>query len=116
MLKALVRFRVINIPGDDEPDLWKDQDLQRQYIAFLSMNFLKVRIFAMRRLMMRPAGKQGKGIRSPKDQSKLISSNDKNDFTFRGRFKDGHECLSLGYETLQKATNAFGMAYSQPRS
>lgn len=55
---------------------------------------------------MRPAGKQGKRIRSPKDKSKLISSNDTKGLTFRGRFKNAHECLSLGHETLQKATNA----------
>lgn len=47
LLKALVRFRVIDIPGDDKPDLWKDQQVQQRYIDFLSMNSLKRRISAM---------------------------------------------------------------------
>lgn len=107
ILKALVRFRVIHIPGDNEPDLWKDQDLQRQYIAFLKHEFSKdLELCYATGKMMRPAGKQGKRIRSPKDKSKLISSNDTKGLTFRGRFKNAHECLSLGHETLQKATNA----------
>ncbi|MCQ5209387.1 MAG: type I-C CRISPR-associated protein Cas8c/Csd1 [Megasphaera massiliensis] len=107
ILKALVRFRVIHIPGDNEPDLWKDQDLQRQYIAFFKHEFSKdLELCYATGKMMRPAGKQGKRIRSPKDKSKLISSNDTKGLTFRGRFKNAHECLSLGHETLQKATNA----------
>lgn len=107
ILKALVRFRVIHIPGDNEPDLWKDQDLQRQYIAFFKHEFSKdLELCYATGKMMRPAGKQGKRIRSPKDKSKLISSDDTKGLTFRGRFKNAHECLSLGHETLQKATNA----------
>lgn len=107
MLKALVRFRVINIPGDNEPDLWKDQELQRQYIAFFEHEFSKdLELCYATGKMMRPAGKQGKGIRFSGDGAKLISSNDTNGLTFRGRFENGHECLSLGHETLQKATNA----------
>ena len=107
IFKSVVRFRVIDVPGDNEPDLWKDQELQRQYIAFFEHEFSKdLELCYATGKMMRPAGKQGKGIRFSGDGAKLISSNDNQWFTFRGRFENAHECLSLGHETLQKATNA----------
>lgn len=45
-------------------------------------------------------------IRNAGDKAKLISSNDKVNFTFRGRFEDAKQALSVGYETTQKAHNA----------
>ena len=105
--KYLVRFRVSDLSNNDEPDLWKDQQLQRQYIAFFEYEFSQeLDLCYATGKMMRRAGKQGKGIRSSEDKAKLISSNDEYGFTFRGRFETGAECLSLGHETLQKATNA----------
>ncbi len=38
--------------------------------------------------------------------AKLISSNDKSDYSYRGRFIDSEEALSVGYDTTQKAINA----------
>lgn len=45
-------------------------------------------------------------IRNAGDRAKLISSNDENNFTFRGRFADAKQALSIGYETTQKAHSA----------
>ena len=45
-------------------------------------------------------------IRNPGDRAKLISSNDGTNFTYRGRFNDAEEALSIGYETTQKAHSA----------
>ena len=53
-----------------------------------------------------PTAKHNKGIRFPGDGAKLISSNDKEGFTFRGRFDKPAECLSIGYAASQKAMNA----------
>lgn len=38
--------------------------------------------------------------------AKLVSSNDKSDYSYRGRFIDSEEALSVGYDTTQKAINA----------
>lgn len=47
-------------------------------------------------------------IRNAADKAKLISSNDKDGFTFRGRFTDaeGFQACSIGYIASQKAHNA----------
>ena len=46
-------------------------------------------------------------IRHAGDRSKLISSNDAINFTFRGeRFADAGQALRIGYDTTQKAHSA----------
>ena len=45
-------------------------------------------------------------LRNGADKAKLISSNDKSGFTFRGRFVDARQACSIGFETTQKAHNA----------
>lgn len=45
-------------------------------------------------------------IRNAGDKAKLISSNDTSGFTFRGRFTDASEVMSISYEASQKAHNA----------
>ena len=45
-------------------------------------------------------------LRQGKDKAKLISMNDSNGFTYRGRFVSKKEAISVGYETSQKIHNA----------
>ncbi|WP_214798744.1 MULTISPECIES: type I-C CRISPR-associated protein Cas8c/Csd1 [unclassified Exiguobacterium] len=45
-------------------------------------------------------------IRNSGDMTKLISSNDSRDFTFRGRFSEQSEVMGISYEVSQKAHNA----------
>lgn len=45
-------------------------------------------------------------LRGGGDGAKLISSNDKQNFTYRGRFDKAEDCLSISYEASQKAHNA----------
>jgi len=106
ILKSLVRFRVV-LDGDKPVDLWKDQKVQQQYIKFFEHEFPQAPdlCYATGK-MMRPVDKHVKGIRFPGDGAKLISSNDEKGLTFRGRFDTSNECLSIGYETSQKAMNA----------
>lgn len=51
------------------------------------------------------ASSHPKRLRHPGDGTKLISSNDKSGFTFRGRFTDdsGGQACTIGYEASQKA-------------
>ena len=44
-----------------------------------------------------------KKISNASGNSKLVSDNDKTNYTFRGKFKDSSEAVSIGYETSQKA-------------
>jgi len=45
------------------------------------------------------------GVVSKKKTAKIISSNDKDNFTYKGRFIDEKEALSVGYIASQKAHN-----------
>ena len=45
-------------------------------------------------------------LRNPADRAKLISSNDSDGFTFRGRFHNADEALTVEFEVTQKAHNA----------
>lgn len=47
-----------------------------------------------------------KGARCIQRKCKLISENDKDNFTFRGRFTKPNQAATVGYEASQKAHNA----------
>ena len=47
-----------------------------------------------------------KKIRNEGDGAKLISANDSQNFTYRGRFTSKEEAFAVGNETSQKAHNA----------
>ncbi|MGI6090650.1 MAG: type I-C CRISPR-associated protein Cas8c/Csd1 [Saccharofermentanales bacterium] len=48
----------------------------------------------------------GKNIRRPGDGAKLISSNDSQNFTYRGRFTEASEAVGISYELSEKAHSA----------
>lgn len=48
----------------------------------------------------------GKYIRFPGDGSKLLSSNDNTNFTFRGRFETAEESAQISYEVSEKSHSA----------
>lgn len=106
ILKALVRFRVV-IDSDDCPELWKDIKLQKGYQTFFRQYFSKMKeqlCYATGKTLS-VTEKHNRGIRYPGDGAKLISANDDKGFTFRGRFVNKDECISIGYDTSQKAMN-----------
>ena len=45
-------------------------------------------------------------IRYSGDSAKLISANDKSGFTFRGRYRNAEDAVSIGYDVSQKAHSA----------
>ena len=107
VLKSMVRFRV-ELDGDDCPELWRDTNLQKKYRQFFTHHFsdMEQKLCYATGEMLPVTDKHGKGIRFAGDGAKIISSNDSQGFTFRGRFADADECISIGYETSQKAMNA----------
>lgn len=107
ILKSMVRFRVV-VDGDDCPEMWRDTKLQKAYQDFFQHHFSKMEIrlcYATGKIL--PATeKHSRDIRYPGDNAKLISANDDKGFTFRGRFVNRDECISVGYESSQKMMNA----------
>lgn len=114
---AFVRFRVWRPEELDEEALadrwgnrcteyWKDKTLQKCFIEYYrslpaekGLSYLSGKVEALSFL-------QPKKIRNEGDGAKLISSNDEQNFTFRGRFSDKSQAFSIGYEDSQKAHNA----------
>lgn len=114
---AFVRFRVQRSEELDEqiladksgrylPECWKDKTLQHCFIEYYrsvseekGLSYLSGKVEALSFL-------QPKKIRNEGDGAKLISSNDEQNFTFRGRFSDKSQAFSIGYEDSQKAHNA----------
>ena len=106
--KLLVRWRVIGL-DDNTPDAcFEDQTLFDSFIRFYQKEHSTDPV-----CLCMISGKQGrkaeqhpKGIISINGNAKLISSNDESGFTYRGRFTNEEQALSISYETSQKAHNA----------
>lgn len=121
LLKSSVRF-CVRLEDDDQPNLWEDEKLQESWQKFLlESGFLAEKqknekgkeVAGLKKGLCYVTGeeallsdKHGKGIRFPGDGAKLISSNDADGFTFRGRFDEPEECVGISYEASQKAMNA----------
>ncbi len=112
--KVFVRWR-IEEPGNPCSGTWEDESLVESWINFdASQNIPKQesRPFCM---LSGQSVRIGKGhhrfLRTSDDGAKLISSNDSEGFTFRGRFTDGKndsgkQACTVGYVESQKAHNA----------
>ena len=107
--KAFVRFIVRSLSNpltETVDECWKDKTLWEKYQQYQrSMEGEKGLCYL--------SGKresisylQPKKIRNEGDGAKLISSNDKDNFTYRGRFTTKEEAFAIGNETSQKVHNA----------
>ena len=104
--KALVRFRFLGAaPGQDGS--WSDPSLIRAYTAYYQS------ILPGRRDICYFAGKEEmtsenhpKGIVAANYGAKLVSANDAQGFTYRGRFQTADQSYALGYEASQKIHRA----------
>ncbi|MHB9292880.1 putative CRISPR-associated protein Csd1 [Hollandina sp. SP2] len=103
---GFVRWAV-EIPGEKESRTWKDKKIQNLWIQYYRHRYLN-----------KPGGCYVSGkntpiavlhpakIRNAGDSAKLISSNDKSNYTFRGRFEEAHQACQVGLELSTKAHNA----------
>lgn len=102
--KALVRFRVI----DHFPDaVWQDESLFHSYTAYYSS------LQSGQKDICYLSGREDtistnhpKGIIAASYGAKLISANDKVNFTYRGRFAQPEQACTVSYEATQKAHSA----------
>ena len=100
--KVFVRFIVLNT-GNLDGKAWTDQALIQNFIDYYHsiQNGKKDYCYI--------SGKEEvirtnhpKGIVSTNPKAKIISANDNQGFTFRGRFIQGEDALTVGYESSQK--------------
>lgn len=105
---AVVRWRVDLGPGSTGVESWTDPEMLAGWRDYFLTTIPQQGFCMISGTEVPLAVKHPRGIRNSADGAKLISSNDKSGFTFRGRFTgdDGRQATALGYEMSQKAHNA----------
>lgn len=102
---AFVRWRVEEI-GNPVSATWEDAELisawVKHYQSTQSTQGYCMAVGAEMPLAVQHPAK----LRHGGDKAKLISSNDTTGYTFRGRFLESDEAVSVGFEVTQKAHNA----------
>lgn len=105
--KDMVCWRIVGFENE-EPACWKNKTLFNKFIDYydfqLSSRDVKLCMISGDNVAI--ALQHPKGIVSNYGNAKLISANDSNGFTYRGRFQEDWQAASLGYFASQKAHNA----------
>jgi CRISPR-associated protein Csd1 len=115
---AFVRFRVV--PADGSEDLhsriWLEPAMWNSYIDYRNSLPVKKDFCYVLGKKMPVSELSPRGIRYSGDKAKLISSNDNNGFTYRGRFETAAEAFCIGSETTEKAHNALKWLIASPQA
>lgn len=105
---AFIRFQVVSASGAEDLSsrIWEDPDVWQSFIDYQnSLPADRDYCYVLGRKI--PVSKTSpKYIRRPGDGAKLISANDRDGFTFRGRFDTASQAFCVGRETTEKAHNA----------
>jgi CRISPR-associated protein Csd1 len=106
--KTNIVFKVEK-PGKPRSEVWKDPDFFTAWHNYYLAKKRQVNNGQAMTLDYVSGEEQLLSISHPKKISnssanaKLISDNDKTNYTFRGKFRNSSEALSIGYESSQKA-------------
>ena len=103
--KAFVRFDTYT-PGDVHTKVWRDQEMYQSFIDFYKEKLPKEDLCYITGKRKPKAQKHASGLRRAGDNAKLISANDTSGYTYRGRFKESDQVVSISYDATQKAHNA----------
>lgn len=101
---AIIYWKVVS--NELEQESWNNKELQKLWRSFYASQMKNENICIVSSKQMLIAANHPRNIRRPGDGAKLISSNDNDGFTFRGRFCTASEACTVGYEVSQKAHNA----------
>jgi len=85
---------------------WENQNIVNNYIKFLESKLGNVELDYVTGNVLPKAESHPSKIRYGGDMAKLISGNDSANFTYRGRFTDKEQVMTVSYEVSQKAHNA----------
>lgn len=91
---------------DSYVQTWKDTSLQDSFIAFNSSLMGEKQLCYASGEYAPPTYKHPSKIRNSGDKAKIMSTNDESGFTYRGRFADKEQAVSVGYEYSQKIHSA----------
>ncbi|PRR82654.1 type I-C CRISPR-associated protein Cas8c/Csd1 [Clostridium vincentii] len=101
---AFIRFKV-EIEGEIESSVWLDPAVYESHINYYLSLQDEVKLCYVKGKEIPCSEKHPAKVRHTGDKAKLISANDESGFTYRGRFTDKSQAVSIGYETSQKAHN-----------
>ena len=99
---AFVRW-IVEIPGEPEGKVWRDSTLWDSWIRCYSTTKKQRSLCYVTGEPDLSADMHPAKLRNDGDKAKLISSNDMDGYTFRGRFITADQAASVGFETTQKA-------------
>ena len=100
---CFVRFTIIDKCTGEAESVWQCKRLYEQYIQYADSIATERDICYVTGNLVPVTYNHSKGIRFSSDSAKLLSSNDNNNFTFRGRFCTQQEAYAVGRKTSQKA-------------
>lgn len=102
---AFIRWKV-ETDADDASGTWQDQALIQSWIDYYRYTQSRSGVCMVSGMELPMAIQHPAKLRHAADKAKLISSNDNSGFTFRGRFLEADQAVSVGFEQTQKAHNA----------
>lgn len=102
---VFIRWRV-SISDDKDKDTWSDEEIQSKWIEYCLSKTSEKGLSYVSGLYEPLANIHPAKIRHAGDKAKLISSDNKNSFTYMGRFDDPRQAYGVGLQTTQKAHNA----------
>lgn len=105
---SFVRF-IVDYPAydfDKERKTWEDNTLYESFISYYGTKMGKKQLCYASGDTVPVTYKHPSKIRNAGDKAKLFSANDESGFTYRGRFGDKEQVVSIGYEYSQKVHNA----------
>ncbi|HAE52456.1 MAG TPA: type I-C CRISPR-associated protein Cas8c/Csd1 [Ruminococcus sp.] len=98
--------RIIIYTDDDLVQTWKDKAFQESFIRFNNSLMGEKQLCYASGQYVPSTYKHPSKIRNSGDKAKIISTNDESGFTYRGRFFNKEQAVSVGYEYSQKIHNA----------
>ncbi|MGN0595096.1 MAG: type I-C CRISPR-associated protein Cas8c/Csd1, partial [Hominimerdicola sp.] len=104
--ECFVRFKVNYDDINHETATWKDKTLYDSFIAYNSSVIGNVQLCYATGKELPSTYKHPSKIRNAGDKAKIISANDESGFSYRGRFKDKEQAISVSYDFSQKMHNS----------
>lgn len=105
--KQVVCWRVDSGKIDEISACWKDRSLFQAFIDYYASTKQEKPVFCMvSGEYAPPATQHPKKIINTSANAKLISANDSSGFTYRGRFIDDGQAMTMSYDASQKIHNA----------
>lgn len=104
--KCFVRFKVNYDDIEHDTSIWKDEELYDKFTKYCESLLGNAQLCYAVGKELPVTYKHPSKIRNAGDKAKLISSNDENGFSYRGRFDSKEQAFSVSYDFSQKMHNA----------